>query len=207
MYPVTIGSTRQVDIAESFADTLFKAQTFAFAPPRKVDKLGIHAASAQQEHGVVRTVRFTDTADQLAHRHQVLVQFEVAIAADALQIDQAVAHTFDTFLHETISKLAIRFIAECVGIDAQHVALHSAQRITPCPVVFRTGIQRIDARLGRFLVFQQHVSNAAISRNNDDPVIQIISMSGADQDIAKDRVDIQHRGAADLVNGVRAILS
>ncbi len=150
-------------------------------------------------------MRFADAADHLAHRHQVFLELEVPVTADPLEVDQTVAYTVDTFLHEAVGKLAVGFVLERPGVDVQHVRFDLRQRVAPGPVVVRAGIQRIDTGCAGFLVLQQHVGDAAIGGDDKDAVVEVFTATLADQDIVEHRIDIRHRCAADLVNSVYSV--
>src|SRR5690606_6236659 len=63
---------------------------------------------------------------------------------------------------------------------------------------------RIDARLAGLLVLEQQIGHAGVSRNDEDPLIEVVPAAPPDQDVVEQGRGGGHRCAADLLHAVPA---
>src|SRR5690606_7444545 len=66
------------------------------------------------------------------------------------------------------------------------------------------GEQGVDARLTGLLVVQQAVGHPGVGRDDEDAPIEGRTFTRPDQDVLQHRLGVADRGAADLLDGVRA---
>ena len=105
----------------------------------------------------------TNGRQHLTNGQQVLFKFEMPKAAQAMEVHQAAACTFNAFLNKGIGQFQFGCIAKDFFVDGTHLVGNFGQGIAPSPIGFRSGIKLIDACFTGFLVFQQKVGEPAIS--------------------------------------------
>ena len=105
------------------------------------------------------------------------------------------------FAHKVIRLADIARRVQNIAMCFVHSGHGLAERIRPAKIVAGVGEQGIDARLVGCLVLQQQVSDAAIGRDEENPIVGIVAA------IQEQRVQklcrAAHRRAAKLFNGMR----
>lgn len=75
-------------------------------------------------------MRLAEGGEHLAHFHQVLVELEMAIGAEALQAAHAFAGIVDARVDELVGSAQLE-LAEQLGILIEHACTHGFQRVEP----------------------------------------------------------------------------
>ncbi len=79
----------------------------------------------------------------------------MAVCAQALQVDQAVAGALNTLAHEMIGLFDIGGVIEHAAMRVCHRFGNALERFAPAVIAVRIGKARINPRLAGFLVLQQ----------------------------------------------------
>ncbi len=132
----------------------------------------------------------------------MLGELEVAVDTQPLQAVHALAGIGDARLDELVGRLALEFAGEQLGVLRQHALAHGFQRLAPGPFTAGIGEALVNPGLAGLLVFQQQIGHAAVGRNDEDPLVQLVALSRADKDVVQDFFEAAHGRAADLFYGM-----
>ena len=144
----------------------------------------------------------TNTGQHFTHRQQMFFQLELAIGAQALQVDEAAPNTFNPVGDKLIRLLLQHRVFEQLAVDVGQELDQFGEVVTPGPVRLCIRKQGIDAWFTGLLVFQQFIGHAAIGRDHENALVQIVLLAITDNDVVTNGLVVTHRGAADFLNGM-----
>jgi len=192
----------QVHLGETVAHHVLEGQRRVAVPAGQVDHLGVDAAVLERQHRIEGAVRFAERGEHLADLHQVFVELEVAVGAQALQATHALAGVVQARVDELVGRAQLELAGEQFGVLAEHARAHGFQCVEPGAFVTGIGEALIDAGLAGLLVFQQQVGHAAVGRDDEDALIECIAFATADKDVVQQFFEAAHGCAADLFYGM-----
>ena len=190
----------EIDVFERRADAFVERRLAVVAPARQIHEAGIDAAVAQEKRRDHRRMGLAERRDHLADGHQVLFETELAEGAETAQVDQAAADSLDPLAHEIVRGPAVAGVVEDLGVDRLHVAADGGEGVAPGPFGIGAGEQRVHARLAGLLVLEQLVGDAAIGGDDENPVVEIVTLAAADQDILQQFLMPKHGCSADFLD-------
>ena len=190
----------RIDSRHRGGDALVQIDLVLIAPARQIDKARSDSRALQHQRGGKGRMCLAQTGQKLAHLKHVFRQTEMTIGTQPLQVDQAVARSFQTVADEGIGAFQIGGVIQHLGMGRAHRLGHAVEGGQPAVIALAAGKGGIDARLAGFLVFQQQVGDAAKGRDDEDAAIGRGSI--ADQQAVAQRVDARHGGASDLLDGM-----
>ena len=178
-------------------------RNIAFVPPaRQVHEPGVHPGALQHQRGHKGRMRLAQTRQQFADLQHMFRQPEMAVAAQALQVDQAIARAVDPFRHKGPRLFNIRRMIQHSGMGRFHRGPDTGQRVMPAVAGIGVGKLRIDPRFAGLFMFQQQVGDAAKGRHHEHAAIKIGPLTPADEQRIPQFTDTGHRRAPDFFNSM-----
>ena len=185
-----------VDPFEAAADRLVEGRLLFFHPSGQIDENGVDAVFFQNQDGVVGGMGLTDGGEHFAGREEISVHVELAVCAELLEVEEAVADAVEAFVDEFVRHVQIESEIGERAVEAEHFGADGFECVLPSVVVPREFA--VDARGAVFLVFEQEVGDAAIRGDDEDSVVKFGWLAVADDDVLEDFPESGHGGAADF---------
>ena len=194
----------QVDGFECLHYPFIQAALVILIPQRKVHKGRIDAAVPQQQRCAVCAMRFAKPCQQFAHRQQLFLDAEAAMAAQPAEIRKAILHRRDPQIDKGVRLLQACGAREHLAIAIVHRLAHLGHRLKPAVRAIIGDEAAIDARHAGFLMLQQQVGHTRIGGYDEDAVVEIVAAAACDQDIVEQAGRGRHRCAADFLDAMQA---
>ena len=147
-------------------------------------------------------MRLAQTGQQLADLQHVFRQAEVAVGAQTLQIDQAVAGAVGALGHKGVGLLDVTGMLQHFAVHALHLSRDAGQRFVPAVIIAGVGKMRIDARLAGFFMLQQQVRDPAKGGDHEDAPVDVRALTGTDKERILELVHAGHGRPADFFDSV-----
>src|SRR5690606_1471754 len=145
-------------------------------------------------------VRLAKAGEHLAHRDQLVLEAEALVRPQPVEIVEARIERLDATVHETIGMYEALAAGEHARIALTHGIPHSLERIAPFGLAAHE--MGVDARLARLLVLEQQVGHPGVSRDDEDPLVEVVAASPGYQHVVEQGRGGGHRSAADLLYAV-----
>ena len=138
----------------------------------------------------------SDGGEHFTRRQQIAVHVELAVCAELLEIEEAVADAVETFVDEFVRRVEIESEIREGTVEAEHFRADGFEGFLPAVIV--AGEFAIDARGSVLFVFEQEVGDAAVRGDDEDAVVKFGWLAVADDDILENFSESCHGGAADF---------
>ncbi len=143
------------------------------APVRQVHKGGVYVMFAQQLNRVECTVGFAQGTEHFTNAVQVIIQLEVAEVTYHFEVFKAFFYIINAALNKLVGTLFNqRVVSEHIFINGQHLLFHFVQLVLPWAFLVHFGKQCVNTGFVGFLMLQQAVSHACVSRDHKYALIQ-----------------------------------
>ncbi len=192
----------EVDSGEGVADPRVETAEILLIPKRQVDEARVHVAVAQQQCCAVRAVRLADPGEQFAHRHQLFLDAEAAVGAQAREVFEARRDRGDARVDEGVGLVAAFGPREHSGVAFVHRAADILHRLAPAAHILVGDEAAIDAGHAALLVLEQQVGHPAIGRDHKNAIVEIGTRPPRDQHIVEQGRGCGHRSAADFFDAM-----
>ena len=109
-----------VDTFEAAADRLVESHLLFFHPAGQIDENGVDAVFFQNQDGIVGGMRLPDGRKHFTRRKEIAVHVELAISAELLEVEEAVADAVEAFVDEFVRRVQIESEIREGAVEAEH---------------------------------------------------------------------------------------